>query len=304
MTHRPPTARRGSTLLLALWALFLLSAAILSWARWIDRGIEAAHEQNLALEARALARDGVAIALHPVITAKSPLLKAQTDYERSYEATVRGEGGKLNLGYLITGEDPSRLSILKDYLALRGLDLQERERFVDCLLDWTDPNNVRRLNGQEEGPDYRPTNRPLSSLDEIALIAGSEALLSRHPDWEDDFTLLSQGPLDLEAAPAELIALIPGIGQERAEQFVRFRQGGDRLDDTEDDPTFENIAQVIAALGMTQEQFNAISHLVAFHDPTVRVKSRGQAGEVHRQVEVVARRVESRPPEILLWIEP
>lgn len=295
---------RASTLLLALWALFLLSAAVLTWARWIDRNLEAAHEANLALEARALARSGVTLALHPTVSAGSPLLKAETGYERSYEATLKGEGGKLNLGYLITGEDPTRIAILRDYLALRGLDLQERERFIDCLLDWTDPNNVRRLNGQEEGPDYQPTNRPLSSLEEIPLIAGSEALLSRHPDWEDDFTLLSQGPLDLEAAPAELIALIPGIGQERAEQFVRHRQGGDGIDHTDDDAVFADIGQVIAALGLTQEQFNAIRHLVAYHDPTVRVKSTGLAGKVHRQVEVVARRVEGRPPEILLWTEP
>ncbi len=294
---------RASTLLLSLWALLLLAAVVLAWSRLIDEGMEEAAFANLRLEARALAHSGVSVALHPAVTPRTPALNAQPEAGRSYATSIHGEGGRLNLAYLLFGEAPERLEVLRQYLTMRGLEIRERERFIDCLLDWVDTDNVRRLNGQETTQDYRPPNRPLTTLEELPLIAGSEALTQRHPDWRDDFTLLSQGPLDLEAAPPELIAIIPGIGQLRAERFVKARRGADGLDHTEDDMVFKSIDEVIAHLGMTRDDFAAISTLVVFHDPTVRIKSIGTAGEVHRQVEVIARKMEARNPEILLWLE-
>lgn len=295
--------RAGSTLLLALWALFMLSAVILAWAKFIDRGIAGAYESNLALEAKALAHSGVAIALHPQITRVTPVLEASLAPDRSYHATIEGEGGKLNLSYLIYGEDPVRLSILKNYLALRGLDTRQQERFVDCLLDWVSPGNVRHLNGAKEDADYKPSGKPLTSLDEIPLIKGSDALLSRYPGWRDDFTLWSTGPLDLAAASADLIALIPGIGEARAEEFVKLRQGSDKKDGTPDDHIFTSTDEVRSYLGMSQDQFSQISSLVSVNDMTVHIRSVGEAGEVHRQVEVIARKVQGRNPQIFLWTE-
>jgi len=295
--------RRASTLILSLWALLLLSAVILAWAKWIDARMEEAHKANLALEARALAFSGLMIGLHPSTTPRTPALEETPEPGRSFHVTIRGEGGKLNLAYLLLEENPERIGILREYLTLRGLDLEEQQGFIDGLLDWVDPDNVRRMHGREEEPDYKPANKAITTLEEIPLVHGSGPLLDKHPGWRDDFTLLSRGPLDLKSAPEELIALIPGIGDLRAEQFVKLRQGADGEDETEDDPVFESMDQVIAALAMTREQFEAIRSLVSYDDPTVRIVSRGEAGEVHRQVEVVARRVGGSPPQMLMWIE-
>jgi len=304
MTRAFTASRRSaSTLILSLWALLLLSAVILAWAKWIDQRLEQSHEANLALEARALAFSGLMVGLHPSVTPRTPALEATPEPERSYKVTIRGEGGKLNLAYLLLGENPERIGILRDYLTLRGLDLEEQQALLDGLLDWVDPDNVRRMHGKEEDATYKPANKAITSLEELPLVEGSAPLLAKYPEWRNDFTLMSQGPLDLKSAPKELIALIPGIGDLRAEQFVKMRQGPDGEDETEDDPVFDSIDQVITALMMTREQFEAIRSLVSYDDPTVRIVSRGQAGEVHRQVEVVARRVEGNPPQMLMWIE-
>ncbi len=294
--------RRASTLLLALWALLLLSAVIFAWAKWIDHGINIARDANLASEARALAHSGVAVALHPNVSRFSPVLQATPSTDRSYDVTIEGEGGKLNLNFLLANEDPTRLGILKQYLALRGLRLDEREKFVDCLLDWSDGDSVHRLNGAEEEADYKPSNRPMTSLDEVPLVRGSAPLLA-YEGWRDDLTLNSTGPLDLEAAPPELIALIPGIGEQRADQFVRYRRGPDGKDGTQDDGVFSNINEVLSHLGISQQQYQQISGYISFRDSTVRIRSIGTAGNVHRQVDVIARKVEGNPPQILLWTE-
>ncbi len=292
----------GSTLLLALWALFLLSAAVLAWARWIDGGLDELLDANLGLEARALAHSGVTIALHPQATRRTPALSAQPGPERAYEATIEGEGGKLNLNYLLQGENPERLGILRQYLALRGLSFDEQELLVDCLLDWMDADSLRRTHGAEEEAGYKPTNRPITSLDELPLVRGSAPLVA-HPGWREDLTLLSNGPLDLESAPAELIALIPGIGEARAEAFVRLRQGQDGEDGTDDDRIFNDLNEAAAAMGLGSEQLAAISSHISFRDPTVRIHSVGTAGKVRREVDVVARKVQGGNAQILLWTE-
>lgn len=295
--------RQGSTLLLALWALFLLSAVVFAWVKLIHAHIDVMKDANLGLEARALAHSGVNVALHPLVTRLTPMLHGSPGEGRTYEATIVGEGGKLNLSYLLAGEDPIRLGILKEYLALRGLTFKERETFVDCLLDWVGPPGTRHANGAQEDAEYKPSNKPFTSLDEVPLVKGSAPLMA-YPDWRDDLTLWSQGPLDLEAAPEELLALIPGIGAVKAEQFVRMRQGNDREDGTEDDRVFNNIEEVLSVMGITTpQQRTQLNGLVSFRDTTVRIVCEGAVGDVNRRVEVIARKQQGQNPEILLWIE-
>lgn len=172
---------------------------------------------------------------------------------------------------------------------------------IDSLLDWVDADDVRRMNGIEEGPGYRAPNRPLQSVEEIRQVAGSEAL-TRLPDWEEELTVLSQGPIDLLAADQNVLAILPGIGDPRAERFLQYRRGGDEMDHTEDDPKFEDMTQVRSFLGMSEGQFQVLSPLVTINDNTWRIESVGRAGDLYRQLEVVARKVGQRS-QILTWNE-
>src|SRR5580693_864703 len=120
-----PSRLRGAALLLALWALFLLSALVISWALDIDSRLTLSGNANRGLEAEALACSGAEVALHPLIKLDSP-----------------------NLNRLLAGEDPVHLEILRRYLEIKGIDLNERDRMIDCLLDWVEPNTGQHhLNG-------------------------------------------------------------------------------------------------------------------------------------------------------------
>jgi hypothetical protein len=307
----------GSTLLISFWALLLLSAAIFSWVKYVNQGIDLTRNANAGLEARAFAYSGVQVAFHPDVTRQTPLLNHDFSPGHGYKAELTGEAGKLNLNWILQETEPNgpRTLLLKNYLSRKGLAYQERETLIDCLRDWIDPDNIRHLNGAEEDANYRPPNRGrLLSLDELAEIKGTAPLLDL-PAWQEDFTLLSQGPIDLMHASQDVLSSIPAVGDARAQRFIQVRQGQDRVDGTPDDFVFPSVpAEQIAKsyLGISQQDMESLQGMFAFNEPLFRVISTGQAGNVYRQLEVVFRRMPraataggapGEKPHILLWKE-
>ena len=269
----------------------------------IDLGIENISRANRGMEARALAHSGLAVALHPDVTQYSPHLNASFDLGRSYNVTIKSEGARLNLNYFLAGADPAKIQFFKHYLALKGLTVQEQAVFMDCLLDWVSPGGgIRRPNSAQEGPDYKTPHRPLESLDEISLIKGSEPLISQ-PNWQDDLTIYSTGPLDLESVSAELLALVPGIGEQRAQQFVKTREERELQKKNKDGRPFKDVSEARGFLGLSQQEFAQISAFFGFRDPVLHIQSEGESGKVIRQLDVIVRKVPGANSQILLWIE-
>ncbi|MEI9898622.1 MAG: hypothetical protein WDN28_33390 [Chthoniobacter sp.] len=132
------THRRGSALLLVLWALLLLSAATFAWVTWVQSRLLAHGEDGRAVEARLMARSGITLGLHPLVSRLTPLPPEELALGAGYELRIRSEGGKLNIYWLLQGEEPMKIAIFKQWLERRGLDFQQRETLVDCLLDYID----------------------------------------------------------------------------------------------------------------------------------------------------------------------
>src|SRR5438477_4813857 len=112
----------GAAIMLALWALFLLSALVISWALDIDSRLSLSGEGTRMLRAEAVACSGAEVALHPAVTPGSSNLSGELDDGAKYEARLTGEGGRLNLNWLLAGEDPDRLGIVRGYLGNKGID--------------------------------------------------------------------------------------------------------------------------------------------------------------------------------------
>jgi type II secretory pathway component PulK len=298
---RATPATRGSALLLVLWALLLLSAAVFAWAASIHDSLALQAEGNRAIEARAMAHSGMALALHPGVTFETPLPEETLASGMSYRVRMISEGGKLNINWLLRGEEPRKLTILKSWLERRGLDFQQREVLVDSLLDYVDGDDVKRLNGREKDGTYQPADRELQSVREIVRVPGAAPLTSQ-AGWENDLTIYSQGPIDLSSASIEILRLLPGLSETRVQQFVQYRQGEDGRDGTEDDIQFENFDAIRQFLGLTAAQFKELSSLVTYQDPTLQITSIGQSGKVSRHLEVVVRKAGAQP-QILSWKE-
>src|SRR5712671_6618273 len=91
------TKSGGAAIMLALWALFLLSALIISWALDIDSRLSLSGEGTRMLKAEAAACSGAEVALHPMVNPGSSNLRGQVRNDASYEARLTGEGGRLDI---------------------------------------------------------------------------------------------------------------------------------------------------------------------------------------------------------------
>jgi len=251
--------------------------------------------------------------LHPRVSQATQLLHRHFNNNSGYDVQVVSEAGKLNLNWLLlesaanqpTPTAIAKLAIFKHYLARHGLEIEEGQRLVDCMLDWIDTDNLHRMNGAEDEPNYRPPNRgAFISVDEIAQIKGSKPLVSK-PDWKDDLTIFSQpGTIDLQSAPESVLECLPNVGEANAQRLVQFRRGADKLDGTADDHIFKNVNEALQYLGVAGAAAQILQPLVMVEaKPSIlHITSTGRFGKVDRQVETVAA-VQGGQPNFFWWKE-
>jgi hypothetical protein len=300
--------RSGSVLILALWALLLLSAAIFAWLKFINQNVTLTSERNNGLTAKALAHSGVMVALNPDVTQLTPLMSQQFDADHGYKVRMTGEGGRLNLNWIFTppnAPDPGKLQLFQHYLQRRGLQLEQIQHFTDSILDWLSPGNLTHLNGAGDDPNYHPPHRgQFLSVDELALVKGSQPLVSQG-GWQNDFTIYTDpGLIDLQSASRLILESLPGVGDSNVSNFLHIRQGPDGIDGTADDHLFGSVNEALSYLGVNGAQAQQLASYVYVENPlsTVHIKSIGQCGNVHRQVEVVAKKM-GMQPIIMSWKE-
>ena len=292
----------GAALMLALWALFLLSAMVISWALDIDSRLALSGNANRVLAAEAMAASGADVALHPSIALGSPNLHKKMADRESYDVAVTGEGGRLNLNWLTAGEDPTRVGILRRYLELKGIEMNDRDTMIDSLLDWVSPNvGLHHLNAPPESDDYRPAHAPLTSVDELRKVFGWTEFTSKL-GWDEDFTINSSGPIDLAWASRDVLRALPGVRDDLADRFLQSRRGPDGIDGTGDDAQFASLIDVYIVLGLTEEQFQQIASLVGFKDPVFRIMSMGKSGDVTRSLQMIVRKG-AGIPQVISWKE-
>lgn len=299
---RRNTKVRAAALILSLWALFLLSAMVISWAVEIDSRLALSGNANRVLEAEAMACSGAEVALNPIIKPGSPNLRRQMESRQGYEARITGEGGRLNVNWLVANEDPQRLEILRRYLENKGIDLNECNVMMDSLLDWVEPNTgLHHLNAPPESDDYHPAHTLLTRIEDLQKVFGWGEFTST-PGWDEDFTLNSGGPIDLAWASRNVLLTLPGLTDSMVDRFLTLRRGPDGIDGTADDPPLNSLEDVQAALGLSPEQFQQLAGLVGLRDPAFRIVSVGKSGDAKRVVQMVVRKM-NNIPQLITWKE-
>lgn len=300
---RPSSSRRrrsGAALLLVLWALFLLSAMVIAWALDINSRLTLTGNSSRVLEAEAMASSGAEIALNPTVKAGSSALRGSLGKNQTFEARIVGEGGRLNLNWLLSGEDSNKIATLRRYLENKGIDINERDKMIDSVLDFVDPDDLPRLNGVETEQGYRPKNALFQRVEELKEVKSWEKFTAR-PNWDEDFTIYSTGPIDLVWASRDVLMALPGFNEQIVDRYLELRRGPDKLDGTQDDMVFESLDQVRLALGFSPEQFAQLSGLIGFNDQVVRVVSVGKSGTATRTIQMIIRKGTS--PQMIRWKE-
>ncbi len=314
-----PSQRRhsdsGAALLLALWALFLLAGVVFAWALNINSGLRVSANANRVLSAEAMAASGAEVALNPTIKPASANLHRKVGANESYDVQMSGECGRFNLNLLAPGgvENPVLVQALRQYLNIKGVELNDLDVMMDSLLDWISPTKgLRHLNAPEETDDYRPAHAPLTSVDELKKIFGW-AKYTSHPGWDEDFTTVVGGCQQIDAAYASRDVLRAlGIPDDFVDRFLQARRGPDAKDGTADDPQMDQ-QTAVALLGLggigrgKSPGANGIQNLIVYKspNPVFRIVSVGKSGNVSRSVEmlVLKQATGAGRPQVFSWKE-
>src|SRR5688500_5082544 len=297
----------GSALLLVLWALFLLTAAVVAYASVVLADLERAGRANRELEAKAMAHSGLVIvtASFQVLTAKIRTFEEEVAPGLGVRARVEGEGARLPINLLVPTTPCSiRKNILAAWLEQHGLPQLELERLIDCMRDWIDEDDLKEFNGQEAEGTYQPANKKFETVEEIARVFGADLLL-RSPGWRDQLTVF-ETPIDLTSATEEVLSVLPSANPQGIAYFLKLRRGRDEVDGTIDDHVFKSVEEAFQSLSLTlstpdkAELKGLVS--VKLEGQLVRITSEGRSGDIVRQLEVVTRKGAAKPP-ILFWKE-
>jgi general secretion pathway protein K len=202
----------------------------------------------------------------------------------SVTVTFEDESAKLGLSTL----EYDDLLVLFDVM---GFDLPEAEALADGLIDWTDEDDARRLNGfdgddyEDMDPPYKPANSPIVSWDEFRLIQPFNTLFfdeSGRPnsDWaafRNAVSLYHKGKVNINQASGLILDFLGESGVLDPLSLADYQNGPDGIPGTEDDRLMRNL----------EESFFGEGAEVASEIELLRVKVRASRGDARFDLEAL-----------------
>lgn len=281
------------------WIMAVLALAVFAAVRVVYYDSDVAASQLNGFEALQVAERGIAVAVNPAVEKGDPILDwYDEEQDISFSARITSEAARFNINVLLMRQDKQ---LLTDIFTDWGMDLQDAQALIDNLTDWIDEGDLAELNGAEvdwyedQGRPNHPFNRPFYNLDEMRLVKGMDQLESLQPNWRNWFTIWSNGKLDLNEAPAELISSAVEVSIDDAEDFVDHILGPDLERDTEDDQKFQTLDEALVMLGVSEFQQQTVNPRVTVSDTTTRIVSDGRAGTVKRRITLIIRSRTAQP---------
>src|SRR5690349_3711918 len=117
-SHSSPV--RASALLIALWALTVLSFAILGMAKIVSARLDEDMSHNREAEAINLAQCGLALAMHPNVRPGESILQKEMEPGSSFIATLTSEESRLQINAILA--DSKKRPILEKLFYFWGLN--------------------------------------------------------------------------------------------------------------------------------------------------------------------------------------
>ncbi len=91
-------------------------------------------------------------------------------------------------------------------------------------------------------------------------------------------TVWGSGKININTAPKEVLATLPGINTEQAETIVRYRRGPDGLDGTEDDQPFPSLDPLRDLLSIDNTVWPAFLQFATVESTAFSFRSEGRIG--------------------------
>ena len=222
-----PRTESGFALILVLWALVLLTTIGVSFGFAVRVETGSGTVLTDQVKAEAIATAGVRRAILGLI-AEDPTERWVTDgrwYDIGWQdadlrVTLRAESGKIDLN----AASPQLLAGLFENLFPES----DRNALTDAVVDWRDRDDRVSENGAE-ADEYAaagrtgPANARFGSVAELSQVLGFDgAMVEKARPF---LTVFSRQPrVNLFAAKAEVLAALPDVTREMADQFVAQRE--------------------------------------------------------------------------------
>ena len=225
---------------------------------------------------------------------------AMTEHPEDGTFTVQvvDEQSKLNAN-IITAEQWRTL------LQLSGVDTDTANIIVDSIGDWIDKDSSTKMNGAEDdyymalssdqGGPYHCKNSSLDRIEELLLVRGMtpdifyghQAQSSGEANYTGIAQFLTAVPflkINVNTASSQVLQTIPGITSQMAEQLIRYRQGDDGVDGTDDDKPFQNAGAVSTVWNVSGTQVGGLGNYFGVASAFFTIYSTGTVGNVRRMI--------------------
>ncbi len=241
-------SQRGIALLIVLWVMTILTVTALSFSLMTRAETYGTLTYRDRMEKQFLAEAGVERGIVEMLSRshrafyQSAIPEGEeiwktdgTTYHGrmengAYAVRLFDESGKISLNALT---DASGI-IVKNLLINLGALPEEADSIVDSILDWKDADDLHRLYGAENDyyrslpHPYQARNADFESLEELLLVKGVTPAVLYGNDKRKGlipfFTLYTKtATINLNTAPKEVLAALPGMNADLAEQIIQFR---------------------------------------------------------------------------------
>jgi general secretion pathway protein K len=115
------------------------------------------------------------------------------------------------------------------FMSAAGLQAEDAQRLVDCVMDWRDSDDAKRLNGAEAaeyraaGRNYVPANSNFETIEEVQRVLGMTPEI--YAKIADLITVHSRQPgIDPNGAMRGVLMSIPNMTAEIVDAFIQQRE--------------------------------------------------------------------------------
>lgn len=234
-------SQSGVALLMVLWVLTLLMVIVLSFSFTARTETQSTLAFKEGIEKRFLAEAGIERGIIELFYRKqnrtvpgSEVWKTDgTIYKDSlgsgyFSVSIRDESGKVDINMVSE-------VLLKNILINSGVSVEEADSIVDAIMDWKDKDDLHRLHGAESDyymslpASYKAKNADFDTLEELLLVKGiTGEILYGSAEKKGIIDLITvnsrSNKININAAPREVLAAIPGMSPELADAVITYRE--------------------------------------------------------------------------------
>ncbi len=224
-----PSRERGIALVLVIWVVTLLIVISGSFLYAMRTDMRAARNAALIARGDALAQAAVTRAVFELFKPQAgPLVWKRDGTTRQWSfdgaaVSIRfaDESAKIDI-------NTANNELLKGLFRSAGVGEEDAAKLVDAVLDWRDPDTLRRPGGAEE-PEYaqaglkgRPANHPFLSTEELQLVLGMRPEVYQR--IAPMITVYSrQAGVNPHLAERAVLLAIPAVTGEQVDAFLAER---------------------------------------------------------------------------------